>query len=247
MLLNGRLIMEDNMDKKIKDDQWHFRCNSEEKRKTKALLKEINKPADFLMTLFLKIYTTNSSRLEMEIENINKERAAIDDKMAELQERMDKLNKRRDEAVEELNSISLYDLNNYRNNDAIIGAVGSIKDYVISRKLSNFNNIPNTLYYEINSSYEVNDIELLKEISANEFDKWQMELNAAEEIPDGVKMNKIADNLKDNFNAQRWTNKWDEFLKTKDEVIIRKANSNGWNPDDFRNFLLKKKYTHEYI
>lgn len=233
------------MDDKIRDDQWHFRCNSEEKVKTKKLLKELNKPADFLMTLFLKIYTTNSSRLEMEIANINKERDAIDEEIAELQEKLDKLNKRRDEAVEELNSISLYDLNNYRNNDAIIGAIGSIKDYVISRKLTNFNNIPSTVIYEINSSYEVNDIELLKEISANEFDKWQMEINAAEEVPDGVKMNKIADNLKDNFNGQRWTNKWDEFLKTKEDFINRKAKRNGWNTDDFREFLLKKSYVHD--
>ena len=232
------------MDDKIRDDQWHFRCNSKEKAKAKKLLKEINKPADFLVSLFLKIYTTNSSRLEMEIENINKERAAIDEEMAELQERMDKLNKRRDEAVEELNSISLYDLNNYRNNDAIIGAIGSIKDYVISRGITNFNNIPSTVIYNINTNYKVNDIELLKEISANEFDKWQMEINAAEEVPDGVKMNKIADNLKDNFDGQRWTNKWDEFLKSKEDFINRKAKSNGWDPNDFREFLYKKEYVH---
>ena len=29
------------MDDKIRDDQWHFRCNSEEKVKTKKLLKEL--------------------------------------------------------------------------------------------------------------------------------------------------------------------------------------------------------------
>ena len=233
------------MDDKIRDDQWHFRCNSEEKAKTKALLKEINKPADFLMTLFLKIYTTNTSRLEMEIENIDKERAAIDEEMAELQERMDKLDERRHTALDELNNISLYDLNNYRNNDAIIGAIGSIKDYVISRKLTNFKNIPSTVFYEINSSYEVNDMELLKEISANEFDKWQMEIKTADDVPDGVKMNKIADKLKDNFNGQRWTKDLQEFLKSKDDFINRKAKSNGWKPDDFRNFLNKKSYTHD--
>lgn len=233
------------MDDKIRDDQWHFRCNSKEKAKTKALLKEINKPADFLMTLFLKIYTTNTSRLEMEIENIDKERAAIDDEMAELQARKDKLDERRNTAVDELNNISLYDLNNYRNNDAIIGAIGSIKDYVLTREITNFKNIPSTLFYEINANYEVNDIELLKEISANEFDKWQMELKAADEVSDGVKMNKIADNLKDNFNGQRWTKDWKEFLKTKDEFINRKSKSNGWNPADLREFLNKKSYTHD--
>ena len=233
------------MTKKIKDDQWHFRCNSEEKERTKALLKEMNKPADFLMTLFLNIYTTNSSRLEMEIENIDKERAAIDKKLIELQERMEKLDERRHTAVDELNNISLYDLNNYRNNESVMGAIGSIHDYVMQRKITNFNNIPNKIFYEINENFKVHDMELLKEISANEFDKWQKEIRAADEVSDDVKMNRIADNLKDIFRGQKMTKNWQDFLKTKDEFINRRANGNGLNPDALKEFLNNKSYQHD--
>ena len=235
------------MDKKVRDGQWHFRCNMEEKERTQKLLKEINKPADFLMTLFLKIYTTNSSKLQMEIEDITAECEDIDKQLMELQNRRESLDKRKTEAIEELNTISLYDLNNYRNNESMMRAIGSIKDYVISRKLTNFNNIPSTVFYEINTNYKVNDIELLREISANEFEKWQMEIKANDEtnITDGQKMNKIADNLKDNFNGQRWTKDWKEFLKSKEDFINRRAKSNGWNPDDFSEFLHKKAYTHD--
>ena len=235
----------DNMDDKIRDDQWHFRCNSEEKAKTKQLLKEINKPADFLMTLFLNIYTTNSTKLQMEIENIDAECEEIDKQLQELQSRRESLDERRHEAEIELNNISLYDLNNYRNNDAIIGAIGSIKDYVLQRKITNFNNIPSTVYYEINSNYKVNDMELLKEISANEFNKWQMELKAADEVSDKVKMNRIADNLKDNFNGQRVTTDWHKFLEGKADLINRRAKTKGLNPDELKAFLENKSYTHD--
>lgn len=233
--------------KKIKDDDWHFRCNHEDKVEGKRILKEINKPADFLLTYFLKEFNTNSSRLRAEIEDIDAEKEAIDKQLIELQDRKASLDKRRYEAVNELNNTSLYDLDNYKNNDAVMGAIGSIKDYVITRKLTNFYDIPNNIFYNINSTYKVYDIDLLKEISLNEFDKWQNELKADDEdkLTDGQKMNLIADNLKDNFNGQRVTKDWKEFIKGKDDLIIRKANHNGLNPDDLKAFLHNKSYTHD--
>lgn len=230
---------------KKKDDQVHFRCPSEEKAEGKRILDEINKSWDFLLTFFVKEFNTASARLQAEIENIDNERETITKQMADLQERMEKLDERRHDAVDELNNISLYDLNNYKNNHAIIGAIGSIKDYVIQRKITNFYKIPNTVFYEINNNFKVHDMELLREISANEFEKWQKELKAADDISDGQKMNRIADNLKDNFNGQKVTKDWKEFIKGKDDLIKRKAKSNGLNPDELAAFLNNKSYKHD--
>ena len=104
---------------KKKDDQVHFRCSSEEKEKGRILLREINKSWDFLLTFFIKEFNTTSSRLQAEMEYIDKEREAIDKEIAELQERMDKLDERRHEVVEKLSNTSLYDLSNYKNNERI--------------------------------------------------------------------------------------------------------------------------------
>lgn len=227
---------------KKKDDQVHFRCSSEEKEKGRILLREINKSWDFLLTFFIKEFNTTSSRLQAEIEYIDKEREAITKDMEELQERMDKLDERRHEAVEKLSNTSLYDLSNYKNNEAVMGAIGSIKDYVLSHKITNFNDIPNETFYTINNTFKVADMELLKEISANEFERWQKELKAAEdEISDNSKMTKIYDDLLPNFRSQKYTKDWKEFIKTKDDFIKRKATSNGWNPADLLTFLNNKK------
>jgi hypothetical protein len=227
---------------KKKDDQVHFRCSSDEKEKGRILLKEINKSWDFLLTFFIKEFNTTSSRLQAEIEYIDKKREAIDKEMAELQERKDKLDERRHEAVEELSNTSLYDLNNYKNNEAVMGAIGSIRDYVMQRKITIFNDIPNDVFYNINKNFKVDDMELLKEISANEFERWQRELKAAEDdISDNAKMTKIYDDLLPNFRNQRYTKDWKEFIKTKDDLIKRKATSNGWTHEELLTFLNNKK------
>ena len=229
------------MTKKIKDDQWHFRCNTEDKKEAKRLLKEINKPTDFILTFFIKEFNTASSRLQMEIENIDAERKEIDDQLMELQSRIEFLEERRNKAMDELNNTSLYDIANYKNNDAVIGAIGSIKDYVLQHKLTNYHAIPTTLFYEINTNFKVNDMELLKEISLNEFDKWQKELKTADDESDNAKMTKIYDGLLPTFRSQRYTNNWKDFLKSKDNFIKRRAETNGWSYDDLLTFLNNKK------
>lgn len=227
---------------KKKDDQIHFRCPSDEKEKGRILLNEINKSWDFLLTFFIKEFNTTSSRLQAEIEYIDKKREAIDNEIAELQERKEKLDERRHEAVEELSNTSLYDLNNYKNNEAVMGAIGSIKDYVLSHKITYLNDIPNNIFYTINGTFKVGDMELLKEISANEFERWQRELKAAEdEISDNSKMTKIYDDLLPNFRSQKYTKDWKEFIKTKDDFIKRKATSNGWTHEELLTFLNNKK------
>lgn len=227
--------------KKIKDDDWHFRCNHEEKLEGKRLLKEINKPADFLLTFFLREFNTNSSRLRAEIHDIDTECEAINKEMESLQNRLKELDERKHDAEIELNNTSLYDLENYRNSKSVMGAIGSIKRYVIQREIKHINDIPNTVINDIDSTFKVYDTDLLKEISSHEFNKWQMELKANEEKEsDNVKMTKIYDRMLSLFRGQIYIKDWQQFLKTKEDDISRKAKTNGWNPEELRTFLYNK-------
>lgn len=235
------------MSNQKKDDQMHIRCTSQQKADAKKILKIIGKTSDFILESFLSQYNNNAATLELQKYFMEKEIADNDEKVDKINAETERLKIRCKLIDDEINNKKLYDLSLYKNNEAVTKAVGSVKSYVLQRSITNFNDIPENLFHEWNANFKVNDVKLIIEISKNEFDKWQDELDAntnKESI--NAKMQKIADRLNTDFKGQARYTDWNEYIESRNTYIESKANADDdLHPVDLKLYLSKKKYTHK--
>ncbi len=235
------------MSNQKKDDQMHIRCTSQQKEDAKKILKIIGQTSDFIIESFLSQYNNAAATLELQKYFMEREIADNEDKVTKLSAENERLKMRCQMIEDEISNKKLYDLSYYKNNEAITKAVHSAKTYVLQRNITNFNDIPETLFYEWGNNFKVRDVNLIMEISKNEFYKWQDELSANETKESAnKKMQKIADRLNTDFKGQhRYTN-WNDYIETRNDYIESKANADDdLNPVDLKLFLSRKSYDHK--
>ena len=235
------------MSKIKKDEQMHIRCTSQQKEDAKKILRVIGKTSDFILEFFLNEFNSNAATLELQKYFIDQEIAEMHKQIEHLTAESEKLALRSKLIDDEISNKTVYDLSNYKNNDAVTNAVNSIRSYVLQRNITDFNNIPEDLFLELNENFKVHNLKLLMEISKNEYDTWYSELKNTDNTSVTVKMQKIADRLNTDFKHQsRYTN-WTDYIESRDEYIESKANAdNELNPVDLKVYLRRKNYDHKY-
>lgn len=231
----------------IKDSQLHIRCTADQKKDVKEILRRMNKTSDFIIESFLKNYNDNAADLEIQQYFIDKELKNIEDEVSSLKLKEEQLKIRYKAITEEINNKKLYDISYYQDNAAITDAVNSIKDYVLQRNITTFNEIPENIFYEIDDNFKVHNVNLLIEISKNEYSKWDAELKKDNKSSDADKMQKIADRLNTDFKHQSRYTDWHDYIESRDDYIESKANADDeLDPADLKVYLSRKNYDHKY-
>ena len=224
----------------------HIRCTSQQKEDAKKILKIIGQTSDFIIESFLSQYNNAGATLELQKYFMEKEIAENEDKVNKLTADNERLKMRCQMIEDEINNKKLYDLSYYKNNEAVTKAVESVKDYVLQRNITNFNDIPENSFHEWNANFKVNDVNLLMEISKNEFYRWQEELTTTSKKDDiNAKMQEIADRLNSNFKSQKKITDWNDYIESRNTYIESKAEKSGIHPVDLKLYLSRKKYRHE--
>lgn len=234
------------MKKNIKDSQMHLRCTSQQKEDVKKILNIIGKKSDFIIEFFLDNFSNNAAILELQKHSIDKELANIKDEIKYLNEKAEMLTSRSKIIDDEINNRKLYDLTYYKNNESVTKAVNSVKTYVLQRNITNFNDIPENLFYELNENFKVNDAKLLIEISKNEYEGWYAEIKENNKISVSDKMQTIANRLNTDFKRQGKYTDWNDYIESRNDYIESKANADDdLHPVDLKLFLSRKKYQHK--
>lgn len=229
-----------------KDSQMHLRCTSQQKEDVKKILKIIGKKSDFIIEFFLDNFSNNAAILELQKHSIDREIADTLDEIKYLNEKAEMLKSRSKIIDDEINNRKLYDLTYYKNNEAVTKAVNSIKTYVIQREITNFNDIPENTFYEINTTFKVNDVKLLMEICRNEYEGWYAELKENNKLTINDKMQSIANRLNTDFKRQNKITDWNDYIESRNEYIESKAKADDeLHHVDLKLFLSRKKYQHD--
>ena len=237
------------MSKIIKDSQLHIRCTAEQKADVKEILRRMGKTSDFIVEQFLNTYSDTAADLEIQQYFIEKELSKIDDEVNRLNADAERLKVRYNAINNEIKNKTLYDISYYANDEAVIKSVDSVKSYVMERKITNFNDIPNNTFDNICNTFKVSDKDLIIEISKNEFNKWQDEISEidtkAKEDNDIKKMQQIANRLNNDFKSQYKYTDWKDYIETRNDYIENRAEREGLHPVDLKLYLSSKNYDHK--
>lgn len=195
------------------NEQINIRLSKTDKEKINLVLKEINKTKPkkvgyrFLIMEFVNNYLDNNiTGLEIEKNQLLKELEIQKENKNKISENISDLEIKIKKIDHELNNKSLYDLSNYQYNDNINHAINRIKEFVLTKKdINNLTDIPGTLYKQMETTFKINEKDLLKNIVNVEFNKWihEKEINNLDLTPEPTKediIKEIADKLLNKFN-----------------------------------------------
>lgn len=140
----------------------------------------------------------------------------------------------------ELNNSTLYDLSNFRHNNNIIKAVNSVKNYCISNEITKPNNIPKTVFLELENTFKIKETDLLKNIVFTEFVNWEEEIKAnTPEIKKDKKLKEAGVKIMAGFKrSNQPITDLNEYLETNKEYVSNFVPS-GYTFNDIKEYLLK--------
>lgn len=204
-----------------KTERKEIRLTKQDKIKCDIVLKEINKNRNkkvgyrFLLMEFVNSYLeTNTKGLELQIKELNKilenEKQTIKEKEKIIKEIENKINN----LDHEINNKKLYDLTNFKYNPNVLNAIDNIKTYCIDNNITSFEEIPSDLFLTINETYKIKDMDLIKNITFNEFKNWITEIKINTEKPTEKEIiNLISEKVINKFNKSN-KGTFNDFIKT---------------------------------
>lgn len=144
----------------------------------------------------------------------------------------------------ELNNSTLYDLANFRHNTNIVKAVNSVKSYCINNVISNPDYIPPAILLELETTFKINEKDLLKNIVLTEFSNWEEEIQANTiEAKQDEKIKKVGVKIMANFKQSDQPIKdLSKYLETNKDKITEML-PNGYTFNDIKEYLLKLENT----
>ena len=216
-----------------KDSQINIRCTSSDKDKAKAIIDQYNKNWDFVLEFFLGCFNeaTGSLKIEKHILKKELEEEKQDLKLKEFEIKNKEL--RLKTIDETINNTSIYNIDNYKYNTAIINAVDSIKELVINpySKYKTFEDVPEEVFRTKAKVFKLNDVDLLKSIVKEEFStNWIYERNTSS--VDGAtkegRLKQLEINVLTAFNngKQRKNYLFDYIEEDKDRIKARCTSKN---------------------
>lgn len=211
-----------------KDAQISIRCNSTDKEKAKAILDQYNKNWDFVLEFFLGCFNeaTGSLKIEKQILKRELESDIQDLKLKEFEIKNKELRlKTIDETIK---NTSKHNIDNYKHNAAIMGAVESIKEMLFNPH-SNYNNvedIPEEVFKTKAKNFKLNNVELLKSIVKEEYSKnWKNEIvtSMPKKESKEQKLKDLETNVLSSFNKprQRKNYLFDYIEEDKERITSR--------------------------
>lgn len=216
-----------------KDAQINIRCTSEEKEKVKAILKQYNKRWDFLVEYFLGTFNEATGSLKIE-QHLLKSELEEDKKDLKLKEFEIKNKELRLKTIDEtINNTSIYNIDNYKYNTAIVNAVESIKELVFNphSNYKAFEDIPEEVFKTKATNFKLTDVELLKSIVKEEFStNWKHEINTSStvKLTKEAKLKELEINILTAFNngRQRKNYLFDYIEEDKERIKTRCSSKN---------------------
>ena len=213
-----------------KDAQISIRCSSTDKEKAKAIIDQYNKNWDFVLEFFLGCFNeaTGSLKIEKQILKRELESDIQDLKLKELEIKNKELRlKTIDETIK---NTSEHNIDDYKYNTAMMGAVESIKEMLFNPH-SNYESveeIPENVFKTKAKNFKLKNVELLKSIVKEEYSKnWKKEISnsISENESKEQKLKDLETNVLSSFNrpSQRKNNLF-EFIEDDKERITSRCN-----------------------
>lgn len=217
-----------------KDTQINIRCTSEDKEVAKAILDQYNKKWDFLLEYFLGTFNEATGSLRIEKYLLESE-VESDKQELKLKEFEVKNKELRLKTIDEtINNASVYNLDNYRFNTAIVNAVESVKDLLVdsNSKYKTIEDVPEDVFKVKAKNFKVKDFNLLKSIAKEEYySNWQYEIKTSSSNDGATKEGKLKEleiNVLSSFNnpTQRKNNLFDYVEEDKERIKTRCSSKN---------------------
>ena len=211
-----------------KDAQISIRCSSTDKEKAKAIIDQYNKNWDFVLEFFLGCFNeaTGSLKIEKQILQTELESDMKDLKLKEFEIQNKELRlKTIDETIK---NTSKHNIDDYKYNAAIMGAVESIKEFLFNphSKCESVEDITEDVFKTKAKTFKLKDVELLKSIVKEEYSKnWKNEIlnSISENESKEQKLKGLEINVLSSFNkpSQRKNNLFDYIEEDKERITSR--------------------------
>ena len=142
----------------------------------------------------------------------------------------------------ELANSTLYDLSNYRHNTNIVKAVNSVKSYCINNIILKPDYIPQEVLLELETTFKINERDLLKNIVYTEFPNWEEEIKAnTSEAKKDDKIKKLGVKIMAGYKKSNQPIKdLNEYLETNKDSITEML-PNGYNFSEVKEYLLSNE------
>lgn len=231
-------------------EQIHIRVTKQEKEILNNILENLNgnriKKLGYRHILFNinvnEYLKHNNYGLEIQInellKEIEKDNEIIKYNIEQRTEKEIKLKKLR----EELNNKSLFDISNYKDNEPILKGFNSLKEFVLNQNnnINYFEDIDNITFKQIQTSFNIKDLTLFKNIVKTHFEEWnQNKKPETKEKTYNEKLETILNLFNRRFNKDKTTNK-KEFLKKYETHYKTMCNNQGIKFNDLKNQILKE-------
>lgn len=213
-----------------KDAQISIRCSSTDKEKAKAIIDQYNKNWDFVLEFFLGCFNEATGSLKIEKQILQRELES-DMKDLKLKEFEIKNKELRLKTIDEtIKNTSEHNIDDYKYNTAMMGAVESIKEMLFNPH-SNYESveeIPENVFKTKAKNFKLKNVELLKSIVKEEYSKnWKKEISnsISENESKEQKLKDLETNVLSSFNrpSQRKNNLF-EFIEDDKERITSRCN-----------------------
>lgn len=236
----------------MKDVQINIRLSKDDKLKCEQVIKDINKTSynkigyRFLIMEYVNNYLNNNVKgLQIELNNLKKENDKDKEKIKELNERITQREIKIKEYGHEINNKNLYHEKNF-NDPNIIKAIGSIKEIILNNGYKEYEELPEEIYIQMKTTFNINNENDLKNIVKYNFERWKQQNlnnNETQEKTYNEKLNQIIKMFNRRFNSNKATYNNDKIKCLQDnEMIYKKAcKQNNIIYDDFINKIKESK------
>ena len=236
-----------------KTERIDIRLTKTDKDKCEKVLNDINKTRNkkvgyrFLLMEFVDNYLNNNVRgLEIERNNLLKENEKDKEQINELTERITKRDIKIKEYNNRINNKTLYHENNF-NDPNIIKAIKRIKEIIFNpdSNIKSFNDIQDTLFLQMQDTFNINNIADLKNIVKYNFERWQQENIIINPKPAektySEKLETILTLFNRRFNSEKnkYNNDVSRFLKANETHYKTMCKSKDINFNDLEKEILK--------
>lgn len=236
-----------------KTERIDIRLTKTDKDKCEKVLNDINKTRNkkvgyrFLLMEFVDNYLNNNVRgLEIERNNLLKENEKDKEQINELTERITKRDIKIKEYNNRINNKTLYHENNF-NDPNIIKAIKRIKEIIFNpdSNIKSFNDIQDTLFLQMQDTFNINNIADLKNIVKYNFERWQQENIIINPEPAektySEKLETILKLFNRRFNSEKdkYNNDVSRFLKANENQYKTMCENNSINFNDLEKEILK--------
>lgn len=230
-------------------EQIHIRVTKQEKQLLNNILENLNenrvKKLGYRYILFNinvnEYLEKNNYGLEIQInellKEIEKDNEIINKNIEKRTEKEIKLKKLR----EELNNKSLFDISNYKDNEPILKGFNSLKEYVLNSNINYFDDINNITFKQIQTSFNIKDLNLFKNIVKTHFEEWtENKKPEPTEKTYNEKLETIINLFNRRFKNSNGNKDKARFLKEQEKYYINMCNNQGINFNDFQNQILNE-------